>query len=446
MMLAMNALGYEAMVLGNHEFNFGLKNLARAREDARFPWLSANTIAAPASAVKPFQAYIVKSVGGVKAAVIGITTPSIPSWEQPENYRGLKFVDGVEAAAATVAELRRRERPDLIVAAVHAGLGGRGENMTSGIAARVSGIDAIVYGHSHRREPGAYIGDVLLVQPQQWGMSLARVDFDMKKGAAGWTVAAKRSRLIPVTAKTQADAGILDLAKPYHDLTERYLKTPVAESPATLAGVLGRVEDTALVDAIHEVQMHYAKADVSFTALFNPRLQVPPGPVTVRQIAALYPYDNDLYAVEGDGRMVKDALENAARYYLSCRTPACDQGPLTNRAVMGYNYDMAQGVSYEVDLSRPAGERIRNLAWKGKPLRPDQKLRIAVNHYRAGGSGGYGMFRGARIVWRSSEDLRSLAVSYYIERRRLPAGADHNWRIVPESARRILREEALGGR
>ncbi len=446
MMLVMNQMDYQAMVLGNHEFNFGLKNLEKARSEARFPWLSANTVVSPGGSSKPFQAYIVKNVAGVKVAVFGITTPSIPSWEQPENYRGMKFLPGVEAADSTVKELQERERPDVIVAAVHAGLGEKGENMASGIAERVRGIDAIVYGHSHQRQAGLRIGDVLLVQPQNWGASLARLDFDLEKTARGWKLTGKRSRLIPVDPRTEADSAILALAKPYHELAERYLETRVAESPADLDSTLGRVEDTALVDAVQAVQMHYARADVSFTALFNPRVHVPKGPVTVRQIAALYLYDNELYAVEGDGRMVKDALENAARFYLSCHDPACSQRPLINRDVMGYNYDMAEGVNYDVDLTKPAGQRIENLRWKGKPLEPNQKLRIAINNYRAGGSAGYGMFKDARILWRSNEDIRSLVVAYFIERRRLPAQPDNNWRVVPESARRTLEAEARGAR
>ena len=442
MMMAMNEIGYEAMVLGNHEFNFGLKNLENARSEARFPWLSANTIAGPGSAIKPFQSYIVKTIAGVKVGVIGITTPSIPSWEQPENYRGLTFLPGVEGAAAAVKELRLRESPDLVVAAVHAGLGERGENMVSGIAARVPGIDAIVFGHSHQRQAGLRIGGVLLVQPQNWGASLARLDFDMERAPQGWKVAAKRSRLIPVRRETEADAQILKLTRPYHDLAQRYLDTTVAEAPADLDSSLGRVEDTALVDTIQEAQLYYAKADVSFTALFNTQVRVPKGPVTVRQIAALYLYDNELYAIEGNGKMVKDALENAARFYLSCHDPACAQGPLLNRAIMGYNYDMAEGVSYEIDLTRPVGDRIRNLRWKGSPLQPGQRLRIALNNYRAGGSAGYGMFRGAKVLWRSSDDLRNLIVMYYTEHRRLPAKPDDNWRVVPEGARRTL-EAAL---
>jgi 2',3'-cyclic-nucleotide 2'-phosphodiesterase/3'-nucleotidase len=328
-----------------------------------------------------------------------------------------------------------------VIAAVHAGLGSDHENMVRQIATSVAGIDAIVYGHSHQQEEGLRIGEVLLVQPKNWGMSLARLDFDLENTGKGWKLTAKRSRLIPVRAATAADPEILRLAKPYHDLAELYLNTPVAESPADLDSARGRIEDTALVDAIQQAQLYYTKADVSFTALFNLDVHVPKGPLTVRQIAALYLYDNELYAIEGTGKMVREALENAARFYLSCPTAACDRGPLVNRGVMGYNYDMAEGVTYEIDLTKPVGQRITDLRWKGRPLAPDQKLRIALNNYRAAGSGGYNMFRGAPIVWRSSDDLRNLIVTYYSENHRLPAAPDNNWRIVPEAARRTLAAE-----
>ena len=116
----------------------------------------------------------------------------------------------------------------------------------------------------------------------------------------------------------------------------------------------------------------------------------------MRQVAALYVYDNELYAIEGTGKMVKDALENSARYFLSCSGESCLKGPLINPRVIGFNYDMAEGVEYEIDLTQPEGQRIRNLKWKGRPLQPEQKLRIALNNYRAGGAAGYSMFPGAK--------------------------------------------------
>jgi 2',3'-cyclic-nucleotide 2'-phosphodiesterase/3'-nucleotidase len=455
MMLTMNSLGFDAMTVGNHEYNFGLKNLEAARKDARFPWLSANTVVPQSGKVRPFAPYLVKTVGGVRVAIIGITTPAVPSWEKPENYKGLKFTSGVEAVEKAVAELKRKHQPDLIVVASHAGLdrdlksgeirtGETGhENMVYQTATKVKGIDAIVYGHTHQQLEEARLGDdVLLHQPKNWGISLGRVDFEMEKVDGRWRVRSKKAHLIPVTDQVEADARILALARPYHELTEQFLNTPVAESPLDLDGSMGRVADTPLVDAIQQVQLYYSKADVSLTAMFNPRVRFPKGPITVRQVAALYVYDNELYVIEGDGKMLKAALENAARYYLSCPDAACSHGPLVNSKVIGFNYDMAQGVEYEIDLTQPEGSRIRNLRFRGKPLEDDQPLRIAVNNYRAGGSAGYRMFRDAKILWKSGEEIRNLIIEYYTEHKTLPAQADGNWRIVPESARKLLETES----
>jgi 2',3'-cyclic-nucleotide 2'-phosphodiesterase/3'-nucleotidase len=451
MMLVMNRLGYAAMAVGNHEFNFGLRNLQEARQTANFPWISANIRVAPGGGQRPFAPYIVKQLAGVKIAVVGVTTPSVPTWEKPENLGTYRFEGAVTATARTVEELRRKEHPDLILVAAHTGLGrdlrtgaslGPEENQAYAIAQHAPSVDAVVFGHSHQELPDTRVGGVLLIQPKNWGISVARLDFVLEGRPGRWKVVRKQGRLIPVRQETPADPEILRIAEPYHALAEGYLNTPVAEATRPLDGRLGRVEDNALVDAIHAVQLHYSKADVSFAALFNPRVRVPQGPVTVRQIAALYIYDNELYTVEGTGQMVKDALENAARYFLSCQGANCDQGPLIDSSVFGFNYDTAQGVSYEIDLTRPAGERIRNLTWKGKPLAPEQKLLIAVNNYRAAGSAGYTMFTGAKVIWRSVEGIRDLMVHYYTERRSLPEAPDGNWRIVPETARRTLMGQA----
>lgn len=452
MMLAMNRLSFDAMVVGNHEYNFGLKNLESARGTARFPWLSANTMTPPS--MKAFAPYLVKSVAGVKVAIIGITTPAVPSWEKPENYKGLRFLSGVEAVEKSLAELREKEHPDVVIVAAHAGLdrdpktgtvraGETGfENPIYQIATKVRGIDAIVFGHTHQQMEDLRIGDVLMHQPKNWGISLGRVDFALERQGTAWKVISKKGTLIPVTAQVQPDPAILEIAKPYHELTERWLDTPVAQSPVELDGVLARVEDTALVDAVQQVQLHYSKADVSMTAMFNPRVKFPKGPITVRQVAALYIYDNELYVVEGNGKMVREALENAARYYATCPDPTCEQGTLINRNVIGFNYDMAQGVEYEIDLTQPAGSRVRNLRYRGKALEDTQPLRIAINNYRAGGSAGYTMFRNARVLWKSGEEIRDLVIDYFTEHKSLPSKPDHNWRIVPETARKRLEADA----
>ena len=454
MMLAMNLLGYDSMTVGNHEYNYGLKSFSAARADARFPWISANTSVAQGGAEKPLAPYIVKTVAGVKVAVIGITTPVIPQWEKPENIGSYRFSSPVEALKTAIANLRASEKPDLILVAAHSGLG---RNLSTGQAQRpdedvvyelatsVPELDAIMFGHTHNQVEGTLIGNVLVAQPKNFGVSIARLDFTMeRKPSGGWSVAEKKSRLIAATAETAAAQDILDTGKPYQELAERYLNTPVASSARAQSAALARVEDSVVVDAIHEAQLAATHADVSFASSFNPGVRFPQGQVTVRQIAALYPYDNELYVVEGTGKMVKDALENAARYYLSCEGARCSQPPLTNRAVIGYNYDMAEGVTYEIDLTRPEGDRVRNLQWKGQPLLPAQLLRIAINNYRAGGSAGYTMFVGAKIVWRSPEEIRDMIVHYFTEKKQLPSEPQNNWRVIPDEARKELEREAQG--
>jgi len=356
-------------------------------------------------------------------------------WDPPEHYRGYRFAPIWTTAAEVVKSVREREKPDIVVLAVHDGI-------EKGAKVRIpEGVDLIVYGHSHQQAEGYLMGPTLLVQPKNWAMSVARIDFIIERQGGGNKLIDKRSRLLAVGKDTTTAEDIVRLGEPYHTMAEKYLNTPVTRSAKEMTGTRGRIEDTPLIDAIQTVQLAYSKADVSLTGLFNPRVKVPRGAVTVRQLAALYIYDNQLYTIEGNGRMLRDALEVAARYFRSCQTPACSNGPLIDKTVPGFNYDMAQGVTYRIDLGEPSGHRIKNLRWKGRVLRDDQPLRLAVNNYRAGGSGGYSMFRGAKVVWQSSEDIRDLMIQYYGQKRPLPIKADGNWRIEPAAARKQLIKE-----
>jgi 2',3'-cyclic-nucleotide 2'-phosphodiesterase/3'-nucleotidase len=281
------------------------------------------------------------------------------------------------------------------------------------------------------------------MQPKNWGISLGRMDFALDDSSGRWKVRSKMSRLIPVIESVAVEDRIVKLSQAYQDAAERYLSTTVAQTGTDLSSTLARVQDTAILDAIQTVQLSEAKADISFASAFNTRVHIPAGAVTVRQIAALYPYDNSLLAIEGTGEMVREALENSARYFLPC-SGDCSQGPLINRKMPGFNFDMAQGVEYELDVGQPLGSRIRNLRWHGQPLSGDQRLRIAVNNYRAGGSAGYTMFRNAKVLWRSSEEIREMIVRYYTAQKALPGRPDNNWRIRPEAAARELVREASG--
>ena len=209
MMLGMNYLKYDAMAVGNHEYNYGLKNIDKARSEAQFPWLSANTKTLPNSGRKPFAPYIVKEVDGVKVGIIGITTPAIPTWEKPENYEGYSFVDGRHRGTRPPStELRARHKPDVdsssLRIVVSTGIRETArdihswENMATNLA-NIQGVDAIVFGHTHNQVEEYRIGDVLLTQPKNWGISLARLRIETRIQTGGrLSRLSKSSKILPV--------------------------------------------------------------------------------------------------------------------------------------------------------------------------------------------------------------------------------------------------------
>jgi 2',3'-cyclic-nucleotide 2'-phosphodiesterase/3'-nucleotidase len=435
------------MTVGNHEFNYGLPTLQAARKNAEFPWLAANVVG-PSG----FTPFVIKTIVGIRVAIIGVTTPAIPAWEKAENYQGLRFIDPVAVVKKIAESIRRNHSADVILVTAHSGLdrdpktGARlgldlpNENVAYEIAEQTR-VDAVIFGHTHS-ELGSYsVGDVAMLQPRNWGMSLGELDLALVRASDGWKVSSKTSRIIPVTDATPADESILAIGKPYHEAAEKYLAQPVADAKAALTATFARVEDTALIDAIQMVELSEAKAQVSFASAFDLSVTVPQGRVTVRQLAALYPYDNTLYRIAGTGKMIREALENAARYFNGCQG-ACTQGPLINPNVIGYNFDVAEGVSYEIDLRRPEGSRIVNLRFQGTPLDDGKPVDIALNSYRAGGSAGYTMFLGAKVLWRSSEDIREMMIRFFTEKGVLPTAPQGNWRVMPEEAHQELRREA----
>ncbi|MCL4524397.1 MAG: 5'-nucleotidase C-terminal domain-containing protein [Acidobacteria bacterium] len=443
----MNAMAYDAMAVGNHEFNFGLEPLWKAKRESKFPWLAANLKQKYVAGVGRIEPYIVKNVDGVRVAIVGFITPGVPRWEIPANYNGYEFENIVEAAKRVIPEVRAKA--DVVVVLAHSGLERdpqtgqtysdqmENENAVGSLAEQVPGIDVIFFGHSHRELPTKLINGVLLVQASNWGQSLARADVEMEQTASGWKLAAKRSTVIPVTGAVAADAEIVKLAQPYHDATEKYLETPVATSSQALDAATARYEDHPFVDMIHKVQMEYGKADVSLATMFFTRLQIPAGQVTLRQIAGLYIYENTLYTVEMNGKQLREVLEHAAEFFPAWPFKEGDRVRLP-----GFNADCAEGVEYTMDLTQPVGQRIRDLKFKGKPLADDQKLRVATNNYRYSGGGRYTVLQGLPVEYRSPIETRELIIEYVSRTGKLLTEANGNWKIVPKETYEALVREA----
>jgi 2',3'-cyclic-nucleotide 2'-phosphodiesterase/3'-nucleotidase len=441
MMLAMSALNYDSMTVGNHEYNFGLQVLEKARREASFPWLSANTYDKGTDKTH-YTPYIVKEIAGVRIGVLGLTTPGIPNWENAPNYAGLEFREPLEEAQKWVPVLRTKERADVVVIAMHMGLEedlrtgeinpGQvpNENRAVAIAKQVPGVDFIFMGHTHRDTPSVVINGVQLVQANYWGRHLARVDLYLENDGRGWRNYGRASRTIPVDDSVVPDQQLLDIGQPYNHETQAWLSRPIGESAMELTARDSRFRDTAILDLIQRVQLEAGKADVAMAAVFNPDARIAQGAVTVRDIAGLYVYENTLVVLEVTGQQVKDALEHSAKYFRPYE-PGKSPAELVDEKIPAYNFDIAEGVSYVLNLAKPVGERIEKLEYQGKPLAPTQKLRLATNNYRVNGGGGYTMYKGAPVVYRSSVEIRELIIDWVERHKTIPAEPTNNWRIVP---------------
>ena len=440
MMLVMSSLHYDSMTVGNHEYNFGLKVLEKARSEAEFPWLSANTYNKDTTE-NHYKPYVVKEVSGVRVGILGLTTPGIPNWENVPNYVGLEFHEPVAEAKKWVAELREKERVDIVVIAMHMGLEedlrtgeinpGQvpNENRAAAIAREVPGVDAIFMGHTHRDTPAILLNGVLITQANHWGRHLARADFYMQKDDAHWRVYAKAARTIPADDKVDPDPDVLKLAASYDAETQKWLSRVIGESAEELSAREARFRDTAILDLIQRVQLDVGKADVSMVAPFNLDARIARGPVTVRNISGLYVYENTLVVLEVTGQQLKEALEHSAKFfrpYEAGKTPA----ELVNEKIPAYNFDIAEGVEYELDIRRPVGDRIQNLRFQGKPLAPTQKLRLATNNYRVNGGGGYTMYKNAPVLYRSGEEIRELIIDWVEQNKKIPTTPSNNWKIL----------------
>lgn len=444
MAVAMNALGYDAMAVGNHEFNFGLEVLHRARKDSRFPWLSANTRRASDGSAA-FPEYLVKEVGGVRVGVLGLTTPNIPGWEPAANRPGLSWEDPVVTAKRLVPLLRGKLGCDVVVVLFHSGLeadpetlepnGTAHENRVVALAQDVPGIDLILTGHAHRKIPLTRVHGVPVVQPGRWGEVLARVDLVVERDGRGSKVVEAKGELLPSDASLATDPEIAAIAKPYHEKAIAYLNEPVAVATGPFPGERARLEDTALLDLINETQLAATKADLSLTSLLPFRFDGwEAGPLTIRQVYALYPYENQLVVVEIDGARLRGILEHAATYYGKAEWRDGQLVLAPDPGMTPYNFDVLQGASYRVDPTAPVGHRVTELRFRGRDVKDDDRFSLAVNSYRAQGSGGYTALKGTKVLRTYNDEIRELLVERLRGLGKVEPVTDDNWTLAPRTS------------
>ncbi|WP_445284519.1 bifunctional metallophosphatase/5'-nucleotidase [Streptomyces sp. DSM 118148] len=434
---AMNAIGYDAAALGNHEFNYGIETLRKFEDQLDFPLLGANAV--DAKTLKPaFPPYFVKKfhVPGappVKVAVLGLTNPGIAIWDKAYVQGKLAFPGLEEQAAKWVPKLRAMGA-DVVVVSAHSGTSGNSsygdqlpyvEDAAANVARQVPGIDAILVGHAHLEIPELKVVNeksgrtVVLSEPLCYAERLSVFDIELVFDKGRWEVESVSASLRD--SKTVADdPRITRLLKDEHDKVVAYVNQVVGRATETLTTVEARYKDAPIIDLITKVQEDVVKAALAGTEYaslpviaqaspFSRTSEIPAGDVTIRDLSSLYVYDNTLVAKLMTGAQVRAYLEYSAGYYVQTASGAAvDVEKLTNAGGRpDYNYDYVSGLSYDIDVAQPAGSRIRNLTFAGAALDDAQQFVLAVNNYRANGGGAFPYVASAKELWSESTEIRT---------------------------------------
>ncbi|XXM72040.1 bifunctional 2',3'-cyclic-nucleotide 2'-phosphodiesterase/3'-nucleotidase [Lysinibacillus sphaericus] len=494
---AMNLLDYDAANIGNHEFNYGLDFLGKSLKGSNFPYVNANVYKAdgdsdPANDENYFNPYTILDKEVVdedgekhilKVGVIGFTPPQIMQWDKANLEGKVMTKDIVETANKFVPQMKA-EGADIIVAIPHSGIGsvtdeGMEENATYSLS-KVDGIDAILFGHSHGVFPSetyagiegvdtakGTINGVASVMPGYWGSHLGLVDLELQLKDGEWSVAGSQSSTRGIADKdgnplVERDEEVFGAIEEDHNHTIEWVRSAVGETEAPINSYFAQVKDDPSIQIVTNAQKWYVEKYITGTeyegipvlsagAPFKAGTRgdasyytdIPAGELAIKNVADLYLYPNTLQAVLIDGAQVKEWLEMSAGQFNQIDTATTEEQPLVNGDFRSYNYDVIDGVTYEIDVTKPLrynpdgklinedSHRIKNLKYNGKVIDPDQKFIVATNNYRASGGGHFPGIDGSNIIIQSPDENRNVIIDYIMEKGTINPEADGNWNFAP---------------
>lgn len=419
----LNLMGCDAVVLGNHDFNFGPAYLRAYIEALDCPVLGANIQVTDETLGLDIRPYCLIDMDGVKVAVLGMVTHFVPKWEKPEHIAGVCFHDPVDTARHWVPKLR--DMADIVVVSYHGGFDREPmtgfpiatspeENAALTIIEKVPGIDAMLTGHQHQEFAGKF-RRIPLVQPGWRAGHIGLVEFEVASNEKATPIADAQAYLLS-TEVMPPDPSLMAEIGAIHEEVQIWLDQPIGKIEGHMLitdAFEARLHGHPYARFVNELQMQAAGVDISATSIFTATSPGLPADVTVRHVVNNYVYSNSLAVLEVSGADLRAALERCAAFFA-----LDDEGQIgiskefSEPFIQYYNYDLYSGIDYTFDISRPSGDRVVRLDYQGKAVAHDDRLRIVMNNYRAVGGGEYPMFGPDKIVHDIEIDMTDMIVDY----------------------------------
>ncbi|MFK4478579.1 bifunctional 2',3'-cyclic-nucleotide 2'-phosphodiesterase/3'-nucleotidase [Bacillus sp. RC206] len=486
----MNLMKYDVISLGNHEFNYGLDYLKSVIKKTKFPVINSNIYIDDHDGNdendkhyfdKPYHIFekeVVDESGQkqkVKIGVMGFVPPQVMNWDKANLEGKVKAKDIVQTAKKLVPEMKA-QGADIIVALAHSGVDKSGynegmENASFYLATEVPGVDAVLMGHSHTEVKDVFNG-VPVVMPGVFGSNLGIIDMQLKKVNGKWEVQKEQSnpQLRPIADSkgnplVQSDQRLVNEIKDDHQATIDYVNTAVGKTTAPINSYFSLVQDDPSVQLVTNAQKWYVEKLFAENGQYSkykgiPVLSagapfkaggrngatyytdIPAGTLAIKNVADLYVYPNTLYAVKVNGAQVKEWLEMSAGQFNKIDPAKTEEQPLVNIGYPTYNFDILDGLKYEIDVTQPAKydkdgkvvngntNRIVNMTYEGKPVADNQEFIVATNNYRGSSQTFPGVSKG-EVVYQSQDETRQIIVKYMQETPIIDPAADQNWTFKP---------------
>ncbi len=430
---AMNFMGYDAMVLGNHEFNFGLDLIKSLEKQSNFPFLSAN-VAYRESGEDFVKSHTIINCGGVRVGIIGLTTPNVPRWVG-NLVKDLNFHDLGETAYRYVSEIR--DKVDIIMVMAHASMVSEHDKKNERDAAEkilrlCPEIDVLVVGHFHITVKEKR-GKTLIGGATDSGQEVIRFDLTLDNNNH---VIDGQVKVVSMKAYYPSEElSELPVIKKAHETTMDFVTEVIGEAtedfqPKDEISFIpeGRLRDTPLIELINKVQLINSGADVTSTSLIRDDSNIKKGVITYGHIFNVYKFTTFLYVVEVTGKELKNYMEWAASAYNQWKSG--DISISFTVDIPGYQHEFFAGVNYKVDISKPVGHRIVDLIFKGDLVKENQKLKLATSDYCY-----FANLKGRKLaknnyIWKSSNTIRDMIVEYIKNQGIISPQVDNNWEIT----------------